>query len=478
MMFKGAIEFKMIGDFSQRTTQIDKDTHLELHGCGRINERHEHLPLLHLLLQHYLNGEQSQPLRKTAVVLVHHLLTNSAHLVTALLQLGVHPQNMVVVGKAYSTCNEVVEYIRSMNINYRDNTIPNSIGQYSASFLCDVRTAWSDLLSTVHSDVDQYLILDHGGYASALIPAHIAHHHKVIRIAKTTSGLMYFEQHGFQPFPVIDMARSATKMLLESPLIANAVVEKSITALPKNAIDINIGIVGYGAIGQALTHKLASMGHRCLMVYDDDATKFSGDNIVENVLCVDDLKTLFTECHYVFGCTGQDITKSHLDCFTQSKTDKCLVSCSSEDKEFLSLLQHIESLNPCKDNNILVDIHHPTASGATIRILSGGFPVNFDHSGQSVPSEDIQLTRSLTLAAVFQAIHLFGLQHAADQKLIYTLDSVLQKFIVDHWLSFKTGRPYAPELLSRFQKKLLKDKLKNKALDYTSPFSDRFKGND
>jgi len=73
------------------------------------------------------------------------------------------------------------------------------------------------------------------------------------------------------------------------------------------------------------------------------------------------------------------------DLFRLSPKTKTLISCSSEDKEFLSLLRVINntSLNVFDP---LDDIEYISEFGAKIHLLRGGFPVNFDNSGESVPT--------------------------------------------------------------------------------------------
>ncbi len=97
---------------------------------------------------------------------------------------------------------------------------------------------------------------------------------------------------------------------------------------------------------------------------------------------------------------GTDITTS-LDLHELYGT-YYLISCSSQDMEFNSLLKVIHKNLAYKSLNILEDIKYPI-KGGFIKILKGGYPINFDNFGHSVPAEDIQLTRGVLLRGIIQA---------------------------------------------------------------------------
>lgn len=79
-----------------------------------------------------------------------------------------------------------------------------------------------------------------------------------------------------------------------------------------------------------------------------------------------------------------------------------MISCSSQDTEFNSLLKYIQKNYPYKNLNTLREIECPIKEGY-IKILKGGYPINFDNYGKSVPFKYIQLTRGLLLGVVIQA---------------------------------------------------------------------------
>ena len=72
-----------------------------------------------------------------------------------------------------------------------------------------------------------------------------------------------------------------------------------------------------------------------------------------------------------------------------------------------------------------------TEGHATINIVKGGFPVNFDDTGISVPAQEIQLTRTLVVSAIIQAIELF--QSPSLENKVYVLSPEKQQYIVENW---------------------------------------------
>lgn len=187
--------------------------------------------------------------------------------------------------------------------------------------------------------------MDHGGHAINYVPVELLEHYRVIGIEKTAAG--FFEQHkkGAYLFPVIDVANSLAKKYFESPLIAKAVVNKIFSQLPLPDSQYNYGVVGLGSIGYEIAQKLLEMGQK-LILYDINPALLKPFSMNPSVTCTEDINTLLVAADWIFGCSGRDITKDNLDQFSFSKRNKVLLSCSSEDKEFLSLLHYIEQQKP------------------------------------------------------------------------------------------------------------------------------------
>ena len=410
-----------------------------------------HLPVLDKMLVKATDIVGNKALNKTAVFYVHHPLQTSVNVISAMLSLGVQPNNMFVLGKRYSECDVVVEHIKSMGVNYQPCSMQSGLGRYAQSFTRDINWMWAKLIETISQDVEEILVLDHGGHALAYLPPQLLEHYKVIGIEKTTAGLMDLDTHGLPPFPLIGVANCAAKRYLESPMIAEAVVNKLMTLIPFDKGQLTCGVAGYGAIGKAITKQLLALGHH-VIIYDKNCQQLDNST---TAIQTSDLSALISYADYIFGCSGRDITESMLEQFRLTTRDKTLISCSSEDKEFLSLVKKI-GLQDNIDSapfDPLDHLEYKSAFGATVHVLRGGFPVNFDNSGESVPAKDIQLTRSLVLAAIFQAIDYFKKPDVVNNKGLYALDSSIQQFVVEEWLNDRENLPYSKSLIESFNDK-------------------------
>ena len=397
------------------------------------------LPVLNKLVNKKLEERRNNeaPLSEVAIFYVHHALQTSLSLVDAFMKLGARPNNIFVVGKSYSECPLVVNQFKALGVNYQPCSPQINIGNFSISFAQDINSLWSTFMNKVGSDISKLLILDHGGHALGSIPEMILNKYKVVGLEKTTGGLINLKVKDLPPCPIISVASCATKKVLESPLIANAVVSKLLPYVPIADLDLVYGIVGYGAIGKALANKLLSMG-RMVVIYDSDHNQLEElEAIKSKIFITNELSAVFATADIIFGCTGRDITASDIELFRLARKDKTLISCSSEDNEFLSLLKII--VKRAKDENQygtsqFDNLIFKTDLNAKIQILRGGFPINFDNSGESVPAKDIQLTRALVLGGVLQAVEFFSKPRVLSKSGIYALNSSLQKFIVDAWL--------------------------------------------
>lgn len=408
----------------------------------------EKLPVLNSIVNKILTSKNPAPLANATVVYIHHALESSLTLLKSTIKLGLLPKNIFVLNKYYSQCESIAKEIKNLGINYQSCSEPVGLGRFSQSFIYDISILWHNVL-TAKQGTDKLIIMDHGGYALNYIPAEILHRYNVIGVEKTRAGFINFNLDDL-PFPIIDIASCAAKKILESPLIAEAVVAKLMPLVPIKESYLTCCVIGYGAIGKALSKKLSSLKHR-VIAYDKQIERLK--EAAEDIVIADDLASAIRFSDYIFGCTGQDISKS-IDLFRHCYKDKVLISCSSEDKEFLSLLRHIQQQHPSDIHiNPLHDITWKNDVGANIRIVRGGFPVNFDGSKESVPSNDIQLTRSLVLAGALQAVDLFKETQIIKRNGKFMLDPDMQKFIINEWINVQPLNRFDQQVIKNFQDK-------------------------
>jgi S-adenosylhomocysteine hydrolase len=306
----------------------------------------------------------------------------------------------------------------------------HSLGNYKTTFNNDLDAMWKNIRSTIkQNNFDMMIVLDDGGRNLEYVYNDISINIPIVGIEQTTAGL--FNPHVLAlPVPFIDVAASAAKVFIEPKIIAYEILSKIIDYLPCKPKGITCGVVGLGTIGKAVTRKLLELGCE---TYFYERQAIQKDDDIEKAKQVNSLDELISGSDYIFGCTGRDISKSlHIE--KVSTNDKFFISCSSEDKEFLALLRYIEKLNPVLKRNPLDTLTCRLKNGATITILGGGFPINFDRISEAAPPEMIQITRGLLLGAIIQATIMENNFVNNNKDMRIALDAELQKFIVN---SFK-----------------------------------------
>ena len=389
-------------------------------------------------------NKEPLPFKNTAIWYVQHSFETSLSVLDAFVALGADPTHIGVIDKEYSRCGGVGKKIMDRNINYKAGSSPGMSGGFKYSFMCDVGQAMSVFMKNL-SEVKRIIVVSHGQNFLELIPSEIIQKYPIVGVEKTTSGLIDSNIAGL-PFPVINMAGCVAKLVLESPIIADELIKKVTPFIPIANQKMTCGVVGYGNIGKALTHKLLSMGHK-VIVYDQDPSKLR--NI--SARSTTELVALLSVADYIFGCAGRDITKS-FDIFNFCNRDKTLISCSSGDVEFLSLLQFIQKQNNKKTNkNLLDDVEYLNPEGVNIRILRGGFPINFDGISEASSPEKIQLTRALSVAAALYAHELFELPEIICKGGIIKLSPSIQKFISQEFLRYQPEGLYSKETVNNFK---------------------------
>jgi hypothetical protein len=375
-------------------------------------------------------------LQRVLIVAVQHLLESTGSLFEQLLGLGLQPENLIVLGKFYSTCPTVVDELRSLGVCVVNSGVPLPGETFADSFTRDVERLWEVARTRVATDIsiDTIVIMDDGGRAIKATPKRFSRCVGVIGIEQTTSGLA--QKDAWPAIKVIEVAGSAIKRHVEPTLIADAVIAKVQAKLGTLEPTARCGVVGLGNVGAALGRALRADGY-WVLGYDvrraDPSAPFE---------ITDEFPVLVRECEYIFGCTGNDIFAGFEHLPRQVGGMKLLMSCSSEDAEFRALLAGAKK----EYSGPLADVHVRRAE-SDWRIVRGGYPVNFDGSSISVPSEKIQLTRALLLAGVVQAVSCTRSPMPTPQG--EKLWPRLQRFIFRTWLR-QVGREACPETTAAF----------------------------
>jgi len=366
-------------------------------------------------------------LSKIAFIGAQHKLETTATLFKAMIELGAKPENMFFTGKCYSTCSAVEATIKGLGIRVFEDPKPRYPGGYSEACTEVIKQMWETFNAhlTRTSDIEKIVILDDGGRVTEELKFITVISYPLVAIEQTRGGLYSkgLIDHGM--FPIISVAQSAAKKIIEAPLIATAIL----TRLEKVVKDLEInqgvcGVIGNGVTGRTVANYLAEIGHK-VVVYDQVVTAKSHKSIV----MANNIEEIFKNCSFIFGCTGRDITEGlHLQNIIAN--NQVWISGSSEDREFRSfLLANKEKMTKNMD-----DLLYISPSGNQLTIKQEGFPFNFDKNPWNVPATDIEMTQCCLLGAVMQASvaeHARIKYKAIEPQQL--LNPYIQSFIVSSW---------------------------------------------
>ena len=382
----------------------------------------------------------------TVIVGIQHILPTTVSLFDSLIRLGVKPENIHLLGKGYSTLYTSREQILKLGIQIQSNSAQDKLGDFSQCFLHDICRLWAHVYANLAGkDVDAIIIMDDGGHCLVNVPPKISKRYSIVGIEQTTSGLLNPKVLNLQ-FPLIEVASSAAKKSLEPPVISKAIIKKLVDVSEIGNKKVSCGVAGFGSIGKAVAYELSRLGHR-VSLYDivhDNNIKNHNYSWCKNV------DELLSKSDYIFGCTGRDLAgEFRLNNLTIG--NKYLISCSSDDTEFLSLLKLIHRVHPRKSSfSPFADIIYENKKNVLIKIYRGGFPINFDNSSEAEPSQSIQLTRGLMFAALIQALSILNL-HRKNSHARIALDTMLQHFIAQKWSVYQSIDGQLESRLSHFR---------------------------
>lgn len=381
------------------------------------------LPTLQAIIEK-VKTYQRLNLENVTFICVQHLVFTTVALIQSLIILGAKPKNIHIMGKFYSTCSEVKKQLIQMGVAYHASSCPRQLGCFKDHFNYDLKNMWDKISNNI--ETPHIIVLDDGGQCIINIPKFLSNNHTIYTVEQTSSGIAQINNSNIS-FNLINIAYSCAKQFIESPMIAKVVITKLKQVLPLNTNNLVYGIVGLGVIGSSIIQELLSTG-QTIIVYDKEIEK---GYLIDGIKVTNNIQLLFQKADYILGCTGTDITIS-LDLHELYGT-KYLISCSSQDVEFNSLLKVIHKNLVYKSLNVLEDIKYPI-KGGFIKILKGGYPINFDNSGESVTAENIQLTRGLLLGGIIQATSQL-IEKYTLEPVEYMLHPKIQKLVIQTLIS-------------------------------------------
>lgn len=384
-----------------------------------------------------LRREVRESLCDVALVALQHFLPSIVPLFERFIEAGLRPDRVFLLGKPYSTVPATAAALTELGcyVHSPPERFFTVDRRYADSFRMLVTDYWSAVEQRLPPDVRRLIILDEGGWLYRELPDALAERLLVTGVEHTMYGLINAPD-GHRQEPFVIMAASAAKTRFESPVIAEAIVERLSESIPELA-QLKVGVVGLGNIGQAVARALLQRDVTRLVGHDSIREK--GDNIkgLEPVSRADVLGS-----DVILGCTGTDSLAKGAP-FHSLKEEgsntvrrRWLASCSSGDVEFLYVAKQLASRVQAFRTDPFRDVRGEIGK-TEITLLNGGFPLNFDRVRERERPARIQLTREITYAAVLQAA--LCLDPTADTGEIM-FDADIQQQLVEAWLSTEADR--------------------------------------
>lgn len=349
----------------------------------------EELPLLKWIVSEWTSSGQ-KPLKGYKIFLIIHLLKDSPAFMESLLLLGADPKDVHLVGKPYSTLKQSVTDI-SKKLKFKNIKTTSTMREFHQKV--------ENTLKQISTNGNKILILEDGGYSLDII-----NKLKLYKKAKfygiveqTTVGIWRDEEavkHRKPEFPIVNVAKTPTKSLLEPIVVGQAIAQNIVKILmPAFGKSLNgktILVVGYGSIGKSLVKVLKETN----VVYVQDKSALARLQARQDGLGVHDLNKIISNCDLVIGCSGNywaDAKK-----LLQMKHNAYFVCATSERVEY----DHDDLLKHCKKITIKpsVGLKLDLINGKTLYVLAEGYPINFyGASKESMPFESFQIIGGMLL---------------------------------------------------------------------------------
>lgn len=378
------------------------------------------LPLLEYVSDMY-SLRNTQPFKGYKILAVQHLLGASLPLFETFEKGGADPEDIHIVGKAYSSHPLVVESLQRKGYNLDFAKSFEFIEGLPYDTILE-RNILSMINNISLSDrmSDKYLLIDDGGKAIRMLNSiNDGIRNRISCVEQTSRGANLLQ--GIPLYvPVVNVARSHTKTIYESPSIAKAMVDEFLSLRDEykrcgilDELNNQVALVGYGFIGENVANRLLAEGFE-LKVSELDIQRRS-IAVSNGLAIVENYRNSFTSAGIIIGTTGgNNISEADLN---NARNGVMLANMASSDIEFgawdlrpRGIIVHQNRL-PSDEYYLNSQMPLPWRSlykvnlhGKNAFLMNGGFPTDFSGKINPIPIENIQLTSALLLGGVVQAV--------------------------------------------------------------------------
>ncbi|MBX7101756.1 MAG: NAD-binding protein [Myxococcaceae bacterium] len=405
----------------------------ELAGLSQFTRMPGRLPLLDASVDD-LKG--ATPLRGKNFLWVTHALGSTVTLAHALKEAGLSVAKSVVVSSPYGTNDGVGEALREEGFDLRTPPLD------TAAYRAEVEKAVDAMVKLHRKNHQPVVVMDDGGLVAAVLHSkpEYADVRRAFKIVEQTNGGITYDEQLSLETPVVSMAGAETKKL-EGPMVGRAVAAKTVQALGPQLGKLAgrpVTVVGYGTIGSAVAEALAAQGAKVTVVESSPAHQAEAR---EAGYTVKSLAAALSKADVVVGTTGR--TSVDLEHLKLLHDGAVFLSASSKQVEFA-----MDALDEAASRATTLDPHAPivrlpnveyTVDGKTLVALGDGWPINFDGDVNSVPVEEIQITRALMFECIVQAAGLSN--HARDAKGLIPFEASRDEKLMKRWAAYLKEHP-------------------------------------
>lgn len=379
------------------------------------------LPLLDRYRRHFSSPRAFVGLD---VLFIQHHLAPWVPRVRAMLEDGLDADRCWFVDIPYSTHMRVRKELLLLGCRQEQMAIPHQdpLAPYTQAQL---RRVEDIVLELARRRPNKLLVVDDGAYFLRVLERRkdiaARFRGRTHIVEQTTRGLRFIKELRSLQFPVVSIAKTHTKVKLESPFIGAAVsraVVRSVRARGKLKERLRrVAIVGFGAVGEATTREITKLRHRLGLQHEEpihvvEINEKLAARITE--LGARPLSRLSPQGNYdlIVGCTGY--ASFHVGQTSLLAHDALLASASSASVEFnrKDFLERADrpgsKLTIINRDEIRRDlIHAPITMNdgkRSFSFLNAGFPVNFDGRLECLPAWAIQPTHVLLYGACRQVL--------------------------------------------------------------------------
>lgn len=308
-----------------------------------------------------------------------HILRPREEMFSLFLEFGFPKENIFVLGKAYSTNEKLFKELQAEGLNIFQPEFDTD-----KSFDEQHKGNCERLFELCKKNVpsgSRVIVLDDGGMLLSVFNERRGEVSglRIYGIEQTSSGFRKFETENLQ-FPVINVARSATKLNKESPYIAETCFKKLKEYISNNKILATRSlIIGLGPIGKEL-----------LALFEENKDEVEGFDIAlghtDLLRKISDFKP-----DIIIGATGTTcLSKEDILHLSSPNHLFYLMSVSSSDREF-----SVASFRVGDTQDVHIDVRYKN-----IVFVNNGFPINFEINREKEGVEKIERTICLLLGSV------------------------------------------------------------------------------